>query len=206
MSIQARGILIVACVLFGSLCLMGAGANAPAPAGQGGEPSPVDAVATNSVLIEAFVVEVNLPALAQQGVSPIGRQPHAVSVADILKCLDSGQARVLGGEKIAGRPGEKMRVETKGTIYIRHETGPSQVDYSPYASGEKFSVEIESIAETAVLVGFSYATTRVSSKQSSRTSRRPPRTGNGPGRSLFPSARRRLPARPRTARPPYSCS
>ena len=39
------------------------------------------------VLVEAFVVEVELPELYEQGVSPIGQKPNSVSVNNILKCI-----------------------------------------------------------------------------------------------------------------------
>jgi len=163
MSIKSRGILV--CMLAGSLCLLGAGLNVPALSGSGGEPSAVNAFENESVLVEAFVVEVNLPALAEQSVSPIGRQPHAVAVADILKCLDGGQARVVGGGKVATHDRAKTAFKTERTIYVRRARGTAQVDYSPYASGGRLAVDVEPVTETAVSAGFTFTSARFTQKQ-----------------------------------------
>ena len=54
------------------------------------------------VLVEAFVVEVDLSSLYRQGVSPIGQKPDSVSVENILKCLDAKDiAQVTTGIKVA---------------------------------------------------------------------------------------------------------
>lgn len=166
MSIRSRGILIAVCVLLGALCLLGAGPNAPASAGSGGE-SPVGAaLESESVLVEAFVVEVNLPALSELGVSPIGRQPHAMTVADLLQCLDNGQARVIGGEKIATQPnGGKMEVQTKKTTYIKRETPRSPVSYTPFASGKELTITVRPVTETVLSVGFAFESSRFAEKQ-----------------------------------------
>lgn len=161
MSVKVKGVLIAACILFGSLCLLGAGPQAPAPTESSAEPAAVEGPA---VLVEAFVVEVNLPALARQGVSPIGRQPHAVAVADILKCLDDGQARVIGGSKIAARARDRINVDAKKTIYVRRVA--PQVSYSPYTSGGKLGVGIGSGADGLVTAEFSFTGARLAEKPS----------------------------------------
>jgi hypothetical protein len=160
MSLKARGVLIVVCVLCGSLGLLGAGPGAAAPAVPGGEPATVVA---RSMLVEAFVVEVNLPALARQGVSPIGRQPHAVTVANILKCLDDGQARVHGGSKVATRAQFGAEVDAKKTIYVR-KTAP-QASYNPYDSGASLRVTIDSAREGAVACKYSFSAARFAEKR-----------------------------------------
>jgi hypothetical protein len=166
MSLKARGILIVVCVLCGSLCLLGAGPEAAAPAGPAARP----------MLVEAFVVEVNMPALAQEGVSSIGRQPHAVTVADILKCLDSGQARVIGGNKIASRGQFGAGADVKKTIYVRQERGVPQMTYSPYASGSRLNAEIESVEGATATVKFSFTSARFASAKTGEAV--PPTTEN----------------------------
>jgi len=148
---KAKGVLIVVCVLLFTLTLMGQRASV--------RPVQRPAVSTESLaaLVEAFVVEVNLPALAKLGVSPIGEEPHAVTVPDILKCLGTGQARVVAGAKAACQQGN-TEVKTTKTTYILRET-PNQKDYSPYESGRRFSVSTgvapEGAPATAVLVQFS---------------------------------------------------
>ena len=132
------------------------------------------ALESGSVLVEAFVVEVNLPALAQLGVSPIGQPPHAVTVADILKCIETGQARVVDGGKIAAQAKSRTSARAKRTTYIRRESGASEVSYSPYESGGQFSAAVEPLSETSVSVGFAFTSSRFVQKD--RASDVPPNT------------------------------
>jgi len=160
MSKKAKAILMVVCVSLGALYLLGASPTVPARLKPSQEPSGTMALQGGSVLIEAFVVEVHLPALAQLGVSPIGRPPHAVTIADILKCLDTGQARVVDGGKIAAQAKARASTEAKRTTYIRREKGASEVSYSPYESGEQFTAAVEPVSETSVSVGFAFSSAR----------------------------------------------
>ena len=160
---KAKGVLIVLCILLFTLTLMGQRPNV--------RPSQRPVVSTEPVaaLVEAFIVEVNLPALAKLGVSPIGEEPHAVTVPDILKCLGTGQARVIAGAKAASQQGT-TEVQAKKTTYIMRETSipvrsdtattvQKQKDYSPYESGKRFSVSTgvapDNAPATAILVQFS---------------------------------------------------
>jgi len=68
------------------------------------------------VLVEAFVVEVNLSELYKQGVSPIGQKPDSVSVENILKCLDAKDiAQVTTGVKVAIQSGQRGEAKIKET-------------------------------------------------------------------------------------------
>ena len=148
---RAKGVLIVVCVLLFAMTLMG---QRP-----GVRPGQQPFVQTEPVaaLVEAFIIEVNLPALAKLGVSPIGEEPHAVTVPDILKCLGTGQARVVSGAKAACQQGS-TEVQTKKTTYIARETS-GQKDYTAYESGKRFSVVTsaapEGASSTAILVQYS---------------------------------------------------
>jgi hypothetical protein len=150
---RAKGVLIVVCVLLFTLMLMGQRSNVRP--GQ----RPVVSTEPLAALVEAFVIEVNLPALAKLGVSPIGEEPHAVSVADILKCLGTGQARVVAGAKAACQQGNTEVRATKTTYIGRETSTPGQREYSPYESGRRFSVSTGAAPEgapaTAILVQFS---------------------------------------------------
>jgi hypothetical protein len=162
---KAKGIVIVACVLLCTLTLMGGRPNMPPRPGASPGPNPESVGDAVSVLVEAFVVEVNLPALAELGVSPIGAEPHAVSVADILKCLQSTQAQVICGSKGASHSDEQTAIQAKRTTYVRRETGtPSQVDFNPYDSGTHFSVSAAVVSETAVSVEFRFTHARFTQK------------------------------------------
>jgi hypothetical protein len=165
---HAKAALIVVCLLVGAMTLAGTRSDVPATSGpvQAGDPAVAGGVGT--ALVEAFVVEVELPALAKLGVSPIGREPHAVSVADILKCLDNSQARVIGGAKAASGHDGTTDVRATGTTYIRREAGtPPQVSYNSRESGERFSVSLKpaSPGASAVDVQFSFSQSLFREKQ-----------------------------------------
>lgn len=174
MSNKAKTILIVVCMSLGVLCLLGASPNLPARSRPGQEPSPTAALEGGSMLVEAFVVEVNLPALAKLGVSPIGQPPHAVTVADVLKCLDTGQATVIDGGKIAAQAKSRASTRARRTTYIRREKGASEVSYSPYESGGQLSAAVEPVSETSVSVGFTFTSARF--VQADRAADVPPNT------------------------------
>jgi hypothetical protein len=68
------------------------------------------------ILVEAFLVEVNLEALYASGVNPIGQEPNSVSVENIQQCLknpDSG--RVTTGAKAAARQGRGASIQVSET-------------------------------------------------------------------------------------------
>jgi hypothetical protein len=174
MSKKTKAILMVVCVSLGALYLLGASPTVPARLKPGQEPSGATALEGGSVLVEAFVVEVNLPALAKLGVSPIGQPPHAVTVADVLKCLDTGQARVVDGGKIAAQTRARASAQAKRTTYIRREKGASEVSYSPYESGGQITVVVEPVSETSVSIEFAFSSARF--VQSDRAADVPPNT------------------------------
>lgn len=109
-----------------------------------------------SILLEAFVVEVNLPALAELGVSPIGRSPHNVSVENILACLENGQARVLVGTKKATWDQRESKVRATRTTYVRRD-GPPQRSYAPYESGTALSVHATAWSERLVEILYNFS-------------------------------------------------
>jgi len=152
---HAKGVLIVVCALLCTLALMGERPNVP-PTPRAG-PGPEPALDARSTLVEAFAIEVNLPALAKLGVSPIGEEPHAVSVPDILKCLGTGQARVIAGAKAATQQDQgRTLVETKRTTYLRREKGTAS-DVSPYQTGRDLSVSAREVSDkAAVSVQFAF--------------------------------------------------
>jgi hypothetical protein len=158
---HAKAALIVVGLLLCTLALMGARSNVPAGSGPVPTENPAVADESRPVLVEAFVVEVGLPALAKLGVSPIGQEPHAVSVADILKCLDNNQARVIAGAKAAAAIDGGTEVRAAATTYIRRETGgpQQQVNYQSRETGEQFSVSLKPapLGVSVVAVQFSFS-------------------------------------------------
>lgn len=154
---HAKGVLIVICVLLCTLALMGGGPNAPSARRVSPSAGPEPVLDARRTLVEAFAIEVNLPALAKLGVSPIGEDPHAVSVPDILRCLENGQARVIAGAKAACQQEQgRTQAETKRTTYLRREKGPAS-DVSPYQSGRDLSISAREVAnKAAVSVQFAF--------------------------------------------------
>lgn len=134
--------------------------------GSSGDEQPPDPYADMSVLVEAFVVEVKLPALYQMDVSPLGAESHAVSVADILACLkDPQKATVVTGVKTLGthqfRGGTTSQQETR---YVRQtRTRPTNqgsdrsVNYVPYQNGQKFSAAPSILSAEEVFVNYSFS-------------------------------------------------
>jgi len=84
------------------------------------------------VLVEAFVVEVDLSGLYKQGVSPIGQKPDSVSVENILKCLDARDiAQVTTGVKVTIQSNRHGEAKITETIYVERQ--------APVPSGRKVS-------------------------------------------------------------------
>lgn len=75
------------------------------------------------ILVEAFVVEVELAELYKAGVGPIGQRPNLESMEKILNCLqDEDKAKVTAGAKIAVKNDNKGRTNSSIDRYIERET------------------------------------------------------------------------------------
>ncbi len=71
----------------------------------------VDPYKDARIMVEAFVVDVDLHELYEMGVCPLGSKPNAVSVDHILKCLREGKgAEVTAGAKMLVRQNERGTV------------------------------------------------------------------------------------------------
>jgi len=167
---KPKGLVIAGCVLLCTLSLLGGRSNAPAAPGTDSGPHPAR---PDGVLVEAFVVEVDLPALARLQVSPIGEEPHVVTVADILKCLNANAARVVGGGKVVSQRGAKTSVQTTKAPFLKDSHTGQSARQDTYESGARFSVEVNSVSETAVSVQFNIVYGRFTG------SRQPPDTPAG---------------------------
>jgi hypothetical protein len=116
------------------------------------------------VLVQAFVVEVNLSQLYEQGVNPIGQKPNSVSVKNILKCLktkDIGQ--VSTGVKVAVNSGQHGEAKIKETIQFKRQlnvpnrgkTSPN-VQYSSYNAGKMLAATVLVRPSGEILVTFDF--------------------------------------------------
>jgi hypothetical protein len=110
------------------------------------------------VLVEAFVVDVNLPALYEKGVSPLGERPHSVTVQDLLQYLKSTKnAGILAGAKLAVRHQEKAMSKGTQTIYLERTTKePGTKNFQPYDSGREFSAQVSVVSEGAISVSYAF--------------------------------------------------
>jgi hypothetical protein len=116
------------------------------------------------VLVEAFVVEVNLSKLYKQGVSPIGQKPDSVSVENILKCLEAGNiAQVTTGVKVAVLTGQRGEAKITETIYVERQVAvpsgmkvPGAVHYTNYDIGKTFKATASVRPNGEILVSFDF--------------------------------------------------
>ena len=113
------------------------------------------------VLVEAFVVEVELSELYEQGVSPIGQKPNSVSVQNILKCLDAKNlAQVTTGVKVAvpsGHHGEAKIRETIQQIPIPNSRkAPGPVRYLKYEISKTFGATASVHSSGEILISFDF--------------------------------------------------
>lgn len=158
MSRHPNSIVMMAVVSFCVLVPMVGGVHPTAGQRRGAPPdSPGQSV---TVLVEAFVVEVDLAALAELGVSPIGQAPHAVSVKNVLECLGEGQASVIAGAKAAVQCNDRSSgVEATRTTYTEQlAPAPKPVRrYLSRDSGQKFVVDARTPDGQSVAVDYTYA-------------------------------------------------
>ena len=116
------------------------------------------------VLVEAFVVEVDLSELYKRGVSPIGQKPDSVSVENILKCLDAKDiAQVTTGVKVAIQSGQSGEAKITETIYQEQQVAvPSgrnvavPVRYRNYDIGKTFSTIATVRSSGEILISFDF--------------------------------------------------
>jgi hypothetical protein len=93
------------------------------------------------ILVEAFVVEINVETLYEAGVSPIGRKPDSVSIEHILQCLkDRVGGRVTAGAKVAVGHNERGEMNVAEQKNIKQdvpapgEGRPPRRPRAPYAT------------------------------------------------------------------------
>ncbi len=117
------------------------------------------------VLVEAFVVEVDLSSPYKQGVSPIGQKPDSVSVENILKCLDARDiAQVTTGIKVAILSGQRGETKITETIYVERQVAvPSgrkvsgAVRYANYDIGKTFRATVSVRPSGEILASFDFS-------------------------------------------------
>lgn len=118
-----------------------------------------------SVLVEAFVVEVDLAELYKQGVSPIGQKPNSVSVENILKCLDAKDiAQVTTGVKVAVQSGQRGEAKITETIYKKQQVAvpgnrkvTSAARYTNYDIDKMFRATASVRPSSKILVSFDFS-------------------------------------------------
>jgi hypothetical protein len=114
------------------------------------------------VLVEAFVVEVKVSELYEQGVSSIGQKPNAVSIENILKCLDASDiAQVTTGIKVAVPSGHHGNAKIRETIRKipdpNGRRGPGPVRYTNYEIGKTFGATASVLPGGEILLSFDFS-------------------------------------------------
>lgn len=133
------------------------------------------------VLVEAFIVEVDLSELYKQGVSPIGQKPDSVSTENILKCLEAdNMTQVTTGVKVAVPSGHHGTAKIRETIRkIPVPNGrkvPSPVRYTNYEIGKAFGATASVSSSGEILVSFDFSESTFRNVTS--TDETPPNTVN----------------------------
>lgn len=136
------------------------------------------------VLVEAFVVEVDLSELYKQGVSPIGQKPDSVSVENILKCLDKKDiAQVTTGIKVAVPSGHNGKGKITETIYKKLQVAvpsgrnvSSSVRYANYDIGKTFTATASVRPSGKILISFDFSESKF--RNMSSTDDTPPNSIN----------------------------
>jgi hypothetical protein len=113
------------------------------------------------VLVEAFVVEIDLSELYEQGVSPIGQKPNSVSVENILKCLGTMDvAQVTTGVKVAVPSGHhgntKIRETIRKILVPNNRKVPEPVRYTNYEIGKTFGATVSVCPGGEILMSFDF--------------------------------------------------
>ncbi|OHB63660.1 MAG: hypothetical protein A2168_05405 [Planctomycetes bacterium RBG_13_50_24] len=117
------------------------------------------------VLVEAFVVEVDISELYKQGVSPIGQKPDSVSVENILKCLDAKDiAQVTTGVKVATLSGLSGDAKITETIHTERPVAvpngrkvSDNIRYVNYDIGKTFKATASVLTSDEILVRFDFS-------------------------------------------------
>jgi hypothetical protein len=152
-------------VLAGTMVWM-AGAGTAVSKDPGRPEAAADPYAGRTVLVEAFVVQMNASVLAEMGVSPLGREPDTVTAEGILARLQTGGgATVLRAMRTAGIHATRRSQagETKTTYRPKRQepdvTRPPRPrgDYTSHRDELTISVENPVIlSDRAVHLGYSF--------------------------------------------------
>jgi hypothetical protein len=118
------------------------------------------------ILIEAFVVEVNVDTLYEAGVSPIGRKPESVSIEGILRCLkDKAGGRVTAGAKVAVGHNQRGEMNVEEQRNIKREVpaagegrppGRRRGPYATYSLSKQFSAGASVREDGKIRVNFEF--------------------------------------------------
>lgn len=126
----------------------------------------VDPYENRTVMVEAFVVQVDLAALYGMAVNPLGQAPHSVSVANLLEYLQAGdKANVLVGAKaVAMHQSGRSTSEKTETRYhakkriLNTPAGKKEaVDHVAYENGETLSVTPAILSENTIALSYSFS-------------------------------------------------
>jgi hypothetical protein len=100
-------------------------------------PEPFD---NATILVKAFVVQVDLQSLYTLGVCPLDND-RVVTVTDLQTCLQSPvKAKVIAGQRVVVGQSSQVSSSQAQTAYINVYTAPGRKGYKPYQSGTNLDV------------------------------------------------------------------
>ena len=118
------------------------------------------------ILVEAFLVEVNLEALYEAGVSPIGRKPESVSIESILSCLkNKAGGRVTAGAKVAVGHNQRGEMNVEEQRNVKREVpaaeegrppGRRRGPYATYSLSKQFSAGASIREDGKIRINFEF--------------------------------------------------
>ena len=71
----------------------------------------------SDVRLSAYIVKVDLEALYESGVNPVGKKPDTVSILKILSCFAQEKAEVIGGSSLYLNSGRRSLTNMKTQKY-----------------------------------------------------------------------------------------
>jgi hypothetical protein len=153
---------VVLLVIAGTLVWL-AGSGPAAPRNPGRPEAEPDPFANRTVLVEAFVVQMDVSVLGEMGVSPLGREPDVVTAEGLLERLQSGDASVLLAMRTAAphRTRRSSAGETK-TIYrpksedVRGGPPRQRGDYVSWRNEQTMDVEPTIVSGSALRLAYSF--------------------------------------------------
>jgi hypothetical protein len=146
-------------IFVGVLCVNSAWAEEKTP--------PPNPYANVQILVETFLVEVPVSALAERGVNPISAGSEGITIAKLAACLMNESAKVVSGVKVSARQNEEGVSKESRTIHYKQiNKSVAMVDKKPVTGvdvrylahdfGKQLSVHPIIRPDQSIIVSYDY--------------------------------------------------